>query len=379
MAKKVKHFPSDFSKPKPKPFGEKKELDKTTQNPLKKTAKKKVPKAIVKPKKQRKSKRAFLAEEEKKLNIEKKVIEPKTDRQQKIKQSIQDSKILKKQKPLLRKKKKNIETKKDTFPENANPYFQSEIKIPKKKKEDDERISKQEMPLNKFVAHAGICSRRDAIELIKKGKIIVNSVIELNPAVKVSDNDEVIYEDKRLSTKKDLVYYLLNKPKNFITTHEDPEKRNTVFDLFKNIDTSRLHYVGRLDRNTTGLLLIMNDGELAQKLAHPQYNVKKVYQVSLDKALTRKDFEKIVNGLVLEDGIAPVDEIAYINPKDKKEIGIQIHSGKNRIVRRIFEHLEYQVKALDRVVYAGLNKKNIPRGTYRLLDEKEIRYLKHFK
>lgn len=236
----------------------------------------------------------------------------------------------------------------------------------------------QQMPLNKYIAHCGICSRRDAIELIKKGKVKLNSLVEVNPAVKVTEADYVMYDGKRLFPQRNLVYYLLNKPKNYITTTDDPENRKTVLDLLKDEDSSRLFPVGRLDRNTTGLLLITNDGELAQKLTHPKYKIKKVYQVTLDKPLTKKDFLKIAEGIVLEDGIAPVDEIAYIDAKDKKMIGIEIHIGRNRIVRRIFESLQYKVVALDRVIYAGLTKKNLPRGTYRKLNEKEIIYLKHF-
>jgi 23S rRNA pseudouridine2605 synthase len=235
------------------------------------------------------------------------------------------------------------------------------------------------MPLNKFIAHCGICSRRDSVELIKKGKITVNGVVELSPGTKVSDTDEVFYDGKRMIAQRKLVYFLLNKPKDYITTTDDPEGRKTVLDLFKGVEDKRIFPVGRLDRNTTGLLLLTNDGELAQKLAHPKHNTKKVYQVGLDKPLAKKDFEAIASGLTLEDGVATVDEIAFIDPKDKTSIGIEIHIGRNRIVRRIFEHLNYQVKTLDRVIYAGLTKKNLPRGKWRALDEKEIIYLKHFK
>lgn len=267
------------------------------------------------------------------------------------------------------------------FTENSNPYFQKKSKStkPKKDKEQLNLVKNEKMPLNKYIAHCGICSRRDAIDLIKKGKIKVNGLVEVNPAEKVNTNDWVIYEDKRLFPQRNLVYFLLNKPKNYICTTEDPEERNTVLDFFKHIEDARLYPIGRLDRNTTGLIIITNDGELAQKLSHPKYNIKKVYQVGLDKALNKTDFETIIKGITLEDGKATVDEIAYINPKDKKEIGLQIHSGKNRIVRRIFEHLGYVVKSLDRVVYAGLTKKNIPRGTYRELTKNEIIFLKHFK
>ncbi len=343
MAKKVKHFPSDFSR--------------KANDPLKsKTANEEK----IKPaeKKHRKSKRSFLNE----------------------KQSLPSQKsmpISTKEKGKPKRKSISKPAEQSIFPENENPYFQSEIKIPRKAKTND-IVSNEMMPLNKYIAHCGICSRRDAVDLIKKGKVKVNSLVEVNPAVKVTEADYVIFEDKRIFPQRKLVYYLLNKPKNYITTTEDPEDRNTVLDLFKDVDTTRLYPVGRLDRNTTGLLLMTNDGELAQKLSHPKYNIKKVYQVTLDKPLTKRDFDRIAEGLTLEDGPAPVDEIAYVNPKDKKVIGVQIHIGRNRIVRRIFEHLHYKVTALDRVVYAGLTKKNIPRGTYRLLEEKEIIYLKHF-
>ncbi len=352
MPKKVKHFPSDFSR---KPAA-----SQANSPAAKRAVAKDQPKESPKetPKKHRRSKRSFLAEDQKKGSQQKRAKSAEQPKPQKSTQATANSR----------------------FPENDHPYFQSTINAPAKpkKKADVEQVHSL-MPLNKFIAHCGICSRRDAVELIKKGKVKVNSLVEVNPAVKVSQSDYVIYEGKRIFPQKNLVYYLLNKPKNYITTTEDPEDRNTVLDLFKGVDTSRLYPVGRLDRNTTGLLLMTNDGELAQRLSHPKYNIRKVYQVTLDKALTRKDFERITQGVTLEDGLAPVDEIAYINPKDKKQIGIQIHIGRNRIVRRIFEHLQYKVVALDRVVYAGLTKKNIPRGTYRQLDEKEILYLKHFK
>jgi 23S rRNA pseudouridine2605 synthase len=182
---------------------------------------------------------------------------------------------------------------------------------------------------------------------------------------------------KKLTPQKNRAYVLLNKPKGFITTTEDPEGRKTVMELVEGASEGRLYPVGRLDRNTTGLLLLTDDGDLAQKLSHPSYETKKVYQVSLNKALTKADFEKIIAGITLEDGPVQVDELAYL--EEKSEIGIEIHSGRNRIVRRIFESLGYEVEKLDRVMYAGLTKKNLPRGTWRLLTDKEIILLKHFK
>lgn len=255
-----------------------------------------------------------------------------------------------------------------------------EKKVVKKapKAAPDERVVDGMMPLNKYVAHCGICSRREAAELIRKGNIKVNSLVETEPGTKVSVNDYILYEGQRIFPKKKLVYYLLNKPKNMITTTDDPEGRHTVMDLFKEAPEPNVFPVGRLDRNTTGLLLLTNDGDLAQKLTHPKYKIKKIYQVVLDKPLTKEHFLEIVNGLTLEDGKVHVDELAYINPKNKKEIGIEIHMGKNRIVRRIFESLGYQVKGLDRVYYAGLTKKNLQRGHWRELSQKEIIFLKHF-
>ncbi|ASZ10811.1 pseudouridine synthase [Chitinophaga pendula] len=236
-----------------------------------------------------------------------------------------------------------------------------------------------EMPLNKYLAHCGICSRRKAVDHIKAGKVTVNDQVVMEPAFKVTDKDNVKLVGKKIHIQKNLVYILLNKPKGYITTTDDPEGRQTVMELIADATEERVYPVGRLDRNTSGLLLLTNDGELAQKLAHPKHNIKKIYQVGLDKALTKADFEKILNGVPLEDGVALVDALGYIDPKNKAEVGIEIHSGKNRIVRRIFEHLEYSVEKLDRVMYAGLTKKNVNRGRWRFLTEKEIILLKHFK
>ncbi len=234
------------------------------------------------------------------------------------------------------------------------------------------------MPLNKYVAHCGISSRREAVDLIKEGKITVNGEVMLQPGYKVEPTDKIEYGGKVISSQKNLVYILLNKPKNYITTTEDPQERKTVMELIADAGDERVYPVGRLDRNTTGLLLLTNDGELAQKLSHPKYNIKKLYQVTLDKPLTKLDFEKIMEGgLTLEDGEVKVDAMAYVDKKN--EIGIEIHSGRNRIVRRIFEHLGYQVDKLDRVMYAGLTKKNIPRGKWRFLNEQEVINLKYFK
>ena len=232
------------------------------------------------------------------------------------------------------------------------------------------------MPLNKYIAHCGVCSRRDAIPMIREGKVTVNGKPMLEPGYKVEDHDEVMFNGKKLFVTKNQVYILLNKPKDYITTLEDPEGRKTVYDLIKAATAERIYPIGRLDRNTSGVLLFTNDGELTQKLSHPSYEIKKVYEVKLDKPFTRADFDKVLKGITLEDGMIHADVLAYADSKDKSIIGIEIHSGKNRIVRRIFESLGYKVKALDRVMYANLTKKNVERGKWRFLSEKEIRLLK---
>jgi len=243
-----------------------------------------------------------------------------------------------------------------------------------KRKEEEEEIR-----LNKFISTAGVCSRRDADKLIEAGAIKVNDVKVTELGTKVKSTDKVQYGDQILSFEKP-VYLLLNKPKDFITTTDDPHERKTVMELVKRACKERIYPVGRLDRETTGLLLFTNDGELAKKLTHPSHQVKKVYHVWLNKALTKNDMVKIVDGIELEDGIAQVDKIAYVDPsKDKKEIGIELHSGKNRIVRRIFEQLGYRVNKLDRMMFAGLTKKDLPRGKWRFLKPSEVNILKRVK
>jgi 23S rRNA pseudouridine2605 synthase len=232
------------------------------------------------------------------------------------------------------------------------------------------------MPLNKFVAHAGICSRRDAADMVRSGKLSVNGQTISEPGFKVTGKDDIRYQGKKLSARKNLVYILLNKPKDHITTTEDPEGRKTVMDIVKKATPERVYPVGRLDRNTTGVLILTNDGELAQKLSHPSYQVRKIYEVTLDKPLTKKDFDALLLGITLEDGFIAPDSLAYADSKDKSIIGIEIHSGRNRIVRRIFEKLGYDVRNLDRVMYANLTKKNVERGKWRFLMEKEVRLLK---
>jgi len=232
------------------------------------------------------------------------------------------------------------------------------------------------MPLNKFIAHCGVCSRRDAAEFVKLGKVKVNNETITEPGHKVSTKDEIKVNGKKISLTKNLVYILLNKPKDYITTTDDPHKRKTVLDLIKLKE--RIYPVGRLDRNTSGVLLLTNDGELSQKLTHPSHEVKKVYHVTLNRPLDKKDFDRVLKGIDLEDGSASVDVLAYADVKDKTQLGVEIHSGRNRIVRRIFEHLGYDVKNLDRVMFAGLTKKNVERGKWRFLSEKEVRDLKYF-
>jgi 23S rRNA pseudouridine2605 synthase len=235
------------------------------------------------------------------------------------------------------------------------------------------------MPLNKFVAYGGVCSRRDAVELIKGGKVKVNGELILEPGHKVAPSDLVSVSGKPVKRVNNLVYILLNKPKDYITTTDDPQERKTVLDLIQGSTTERIYPVGRLDRNTSGVLLLTNDGDLAQKLTHPSNEIKKVYAVTLDKPLTKAHFDAILKGVELEDGPATVDVLAYADPADKTQIGVELHSGRNRIVRRIFEHFGYDVKGLDRVIFAGLTKKNVNRGKWRFLSEKEVRDLKFFK
>lgn len=234
----------------------------------------------------------------------------------------------------------------------------------------------EQMPLNKYIAHCGICARRDAALLVREGKVRVNNVVVTEPGFKLTDNDEVTISGKKLFPARNLVYILLNKPKDFITTSEDTHGRKTVMDLVKSATNERIYPIGRLDRNTTGVLLLTNDGELTQKLSHPSFEVRKTYEVKLDKPLTKAHFDKILAGVKLEDGMVYIDALAFADAKDKSIIGIEIHSGRNRVVRRIFESLGYDVRNLDRVMFANLTKKNVDRGKWRFLKEKEVRLLK---
>jgi len=236
------------------------------------------------------------------------------------------------------------------------------------------RTESETIRLNKFIANAGICSRREADELIRAGVIKVNGVFVTEMGIRVGPRDKVQYGDQTLAGEK-MVYVLLNKPKGYLTTSDDPFDRKTVMELVSDACRERIYPVGRLDRNTTGLLLLTNDGDMAKKLTHPRHKVKKIYHVELDKGLTKSDMIRISEGVELDDGIVKADEIAYTG-EGKKEIGIELHSGKNRVVRRIFELLEYEVVKLDRVSFAGLTKKDLPRGRWRFLTESEVNYLK---
>ena len=230
--------------------------------------------------------------------------------------------------------------------------------------------------LNKYIANAGVCSRRKADELIESGAVMVNDELVKELGYKVKDTDKITFQGKVLKRQK-LTYILLNKPKDYITTLDDPMERRTVMELIKSTTNERVYPVGRLDRNTTGLLLMTNDGDLADVLSHPRNKVKKLYEVELDKSLSPSDFDKIKKGVELEDGEAEVDELSYVEGKSKKHIGIGIHIGRNRIVRRIFESLGYTIVRLDRVIYAGLTKLDLSRGRCRFLTQEEIIHLKH--
>lgn len=234
------------------------------------------------------------------------------------------------------------------------------------------------MQLNKFLAHAGVCSRRQAAEYIKAGRVTVNGVVIKEPGHRVNPKDSVLC-DGNVVVAEQLVYILLNKPKDYITTVSDEKGRKTVIDLIKPEISERIYPVGRLDRNTTGLLLMTNDGELSQMLAHPSNQVDKLYHVTLNSSLTNNDINRIMQGIQLEDGLAEVDDIAWAPGQSKKQVYVALHSGKNRIVRRIFEHLGYEVTALDRIEYSGLTKTGLTRGKWRFLTQAEIKNLRGLK
>ena len=229
--------------------------------------------------------------------------------------------------------------------------------------------------LNKFIAASGICSRREADQLIKAGLIKVNGKTITELGTKVNPGDDVRYNGERMRNEQK-VYLLLNKPKDYVTTTDDPKERKIVMTLIKNACQERIYPVGRLDRNTTGVLLFTNDGELAKKLTHPGYNKKKIYHIFLEKAFAAGDMKKLADGITLDDGFIQPDAISYVSSEHKREIGLEIHSGRNRIVRRMFESMGYRVNKLDRVYFAGLTKKNLTRGNWRFLTDKEVNMLK---
>lgn len=247
----------------------------------------------------------------------------------------------------------------------------SKHRSPKRKKPVQKTSNPDLIRLNKYIANSGVCSRREADTFIAAGSVIVNGEVITEMGYKVKRNDDVRFDGRRLNPEKK-EYVLLNKPKNFITTTRDEKGRRTVMELVSSASNNRLYPVGRLDRDTTGLLMFTNDGDLAKKLTHPKHGVRKIYHVFLNKNVTIADLRKIREGLELEDGKVDVDEVDYVTGASKKEIGIEIHSGRNRIVRRIFEHLGYEVSKLDRVVFAGLTKKDLPRGHWRFLTEQEV-------
>ena len=233
-----------------------------------------------------------------------------------------------------------------------------------------------EIRLNKFIANAGICSRRDADQLILSGKVTVNDQVVQVLGTKIMPTDKITYLKKIIQSEK-LQYVLLNKPKDFITTTQDPQNRRTVMTLIEKACVERIYPVGRLDRHTTGLLLFTNDGDLAKKLTHPKHRVRKMYHVFLTTPLIKNDMIQIADGIELEDGPIIVDKIGYVEDiESKQEVGVELHSGRNRIVRRIFEHMGYEVEKLDRVIFGGLTKKDLPRGKFRHLTQKEVDFLK---
>jgi 23S rRNA pseudouridine2605 synthase len=253
---------------------------------------------------------------------------------------------------------------------NSKYNFQKQLKYKEVLADPNEPIR-----LNKFLANSGVCSRREADEFIQAGVVKVNDVVITELGTKITRQDKVTFQDKPVQIESK-VYIVLNKPKNCVTTSDDPQERLTVMDLVKNACKERIYPVGRLDRNTTGVLLLTNDGDLASKLTHPSLKKKKIYHVWLDKNVAIEDLEKIANGIELEDGEIHADAISYANETDKSQVGIEIHSGRNRIVRRIFESLGYRVVKLDRVYFAGLTKKNLGRGKWRYLNEKEVNALR---
>lgn len=263
-------------------------------------------------------------------------------------------------------------------PFGARPDRKGPPRNKRSKSAGDEGTPTGLMRLNRYLSQSGVASRREADELIKAGVVTVNGVVVTELGTKVYPSDKVHYGGQRLSMEKPR-YVLLNKPKGFITTTDDPNDRRTVMQLVSAACTERIYPVGRLDRLTTGLLLLTNDGDLAKKLTHPSHGAEKIYHATLDKTVTKAHLQQLVEGVELEDGMAKADEAAYVDGASRKEVGLKLHMGRNRIVRRMFESLGYEVLKLDRVVFAGLTKKDIPRGRWRMLTEKEIVLLKQRK
>jgi len=286
-----------------------------------------------------------------------------------------------------RKQRPNLRPSKPPYGRPANPKNKFNAAPRRKAEPDKEELIHENrnteldgdgMRLNKFIAHCGICSRRQAADYVKEGFITVNDQKILEPFLLVKAKDKVCFKGKSIFPQVERVYYLMNKPKGVITTAQDERGRKTVLDILPDKGKTRVFPVGRLDRETTGLLLLTNDGDLALRMTHPGYKMKKVYQVTLDKSLSDTDVEKIQKGVVLEDGPVPVDALHFINEGSFKEVSVAIHIGRNRIVRRLFEHLGYEVVKLDRTYLGGLTKKDLPRGFTRNLTGQEIIMLKHF-
>ncbi|CAM1350894.1 pseudouridine synthase [Tenacibaculum crassostreae] len=261
---------------------------------------------------------------------------------------------------------------------NSNPQgknqFKKDFRKPKTSKPVQKKTEDTGIRLNKFISNSGICSRREADTYIEHGSVSVNGKLVTEMGYKVQPTDEVRFDGTLISMEQKR-YILLNKPKNYITTMEDDRGRKTVMEIVENATKERIYPVGRLDRNTTGLLLFTNDGEMAKKLTHPKHNVRKLYHATLDKKLTLSDLEKLRGDVVIEGKRVFIDAVSYVEGEKKNEVGIEIHSGRNRIVRKIFEHFGYHVIKLDRVIFAGLTKKNLPRGRWRELTQQEINNL----
>jgi 23S rRNA pseudouridine2605 synthase len=258
----------------------------------------------------------------------------------------------------------------DGRPGYSKPYFPKPVKY-----QEVETDLNAQIRLNKYLANAGVCSRREADEFLQAGVVKVNGEVVTELGTKITRMDKVTFHEQPVQIESK-IYILLNKPKNCVTTSDDPQNRQTVMDLVKNACQERIYPVGRLDRNTTGVLLLTNDGEMAAKLTHPSYKKKKIYHVWLDREVTVEDMEKLATGIDMEDGEIHADAISYANEEDRSQVGIEIHSGKNRIVRRMFEMLEYHVIKLDRVYFAGLTKRNLGRGKWRYLSEQEVNALR---